>query len=151
MLNMFLAIYVQAFLPLCILLAIAAWLWGGNIERCASWAFVTSMALAKLTQGYGYPMYSAVEWSVAVLDALLVLVFFGLSFRNTKTWLLVATALQLLSALAHLARMIDVEMSRLAYAILTGTGGYPILILLAAGIVGKARPKMRTRSPVATD
>lgn len=150
MLSAFLAIYVHAFLPLCMLLAIAAWRWGGNIERRASWAFVTAMTAATLTQGLGHAMYSTVEWGVALFDVLLFLVFLNLSFRDPRAWLLVATALQLLSASAHLARMVHIGMSALAYGILTGTGGYPILILLAAGIVAKARLQMKTQPPVGT-
>lgn len=145
------AIYVHAFVPFCMLLAVASWRWGGSTARQASIAFATAMIAAKLTQGWGHSMYSSVEWSVAVLDFLLVIWFFRLSFRYPKGWMLAVTALQLLSASAHLARIVDVSMSPLAYALLTGSGAYPILILLAVGTAVSAHHGVRMPAPVAND
>lgn len=143
MLSIALALYVHAFWPLCVLLAVAAWRWGGGTEQRASWAFVTAMTAAKLAPRLANSMYSSVEWGVALLDGLLLLWFLSLSLRDPKSWLIAVTALQLLSASAHLARMVDWNMTALAYAILMGTGGYPILLLLAAGIVANTRQQAR--------
>lgn len=130
-------------MPLCLLLALAAWRWGGRVERQTSFAYLAAAIVVKLTQGTGAALYSSLEWSNAAVDVLLLLTFLHASLRGPHRWLLVATALQLLCSLSHLARMIDGDMSRLAYAILTGTGGYPILISLAAGIVARKRRAAR--------
>lgn len=147
MLSLWLAIYVKAFLPLCVVLAIASLRWGGRTERQASLAFVTAMAIGKVSEGSDQTMYSTLETGVAVLDVLLAAIFFSLAFRDPKTWLLGAAALQFLSAWAHVARVVNTGMDALPYAILTGSAGYPILILLSAGIVTYIRRQARMRGP----
>ncbi|WP_371425103.1 hypothetical protein [Tardiphaga sp.] len=150
MLVMILTIYVHAIVPLSVLAALAAARWGGTTEKWFAWAFATAAIGQKLVQGAGRTMYVGLEPGVALLDFALFITFLLLSVRCPKTWLLIATAFQLLSASAHLARIVDIGMSPLAYAILMGSGGYPILILLAAGIVAKARQQAKMRPPVAT-
>lgn len=150
MLVVLLTIYVHAIVPLSILAALAATRWGGATERWGAWAFVMAAIGQKLVEGDGPAMYIGLEQGVAMLDIGLLIAFLMLSLCDPKTWLLITTAFQLLSASAHLARMIDVGMSPLAYAILMGSGGYPILILLAAGILAKARQQRKTPARVIT-
>lgn len=145
MLRMAITIYVNAFLPLCLLSLALAWRWGGSTERFVAWAFVIATLLQKSTQGLTDPMFSEFELFVALLDFGLLIALLRASFRDPQTWLLIATALQLLSSLAHAARLADVRMTPLAYAILMGSGGYPTQLLLIYGII--ALNRRRTRLP----
>jgi len=135
MLHLALQIYVQSFLPLVVLVLCAALRWGGRTERVVAWSFVIASLAQKLTQGTFAQAFSQIEPTVAIIDGALLCVLLRASLRDPRWWLLTACALQLLSAIAHLARMVDLGMSPLAYAILTGTGAYPTQFLLIAGIV----------------
>ena len=143
-------LYVAGFLPLCVLLALAASRWGGHTEKQVAWAFVIAALAQKSSLYWSRLNFKYLEPGVLIVDFGLFIVLMVLAIRDPKTWLLIATAFQLLSASAHLARMIDVGMSPLAYAILMGSGGYPILILLAAGILAKARQQRKMPARVTT-
>jgi hypothetical protein len=135
MLHFAIQIYVQAFLPLTLLVLWGAVQWGGRTEQVVAWSFALASLTQKCTQGLFAQVFSRIEPTVALVDALLLIILFRMSLRDPRWWVLTASACQLLSTLAHAARMVDFDMSPLAYAILTGTGGYPTQFLLIAGII----------------
>lgn len=134
MLHTLIQIYVHAFFPLCLLTLCAAISWGSTTERTVACSFVIASATQNVLLALFGQNYAHLEPSVAIVDTALLCVLFRTSLRHPQWWLLTACALQLLSALAHLGHLADLGMSPLAYAILTGTGGYPTQLLLIAGI-----------------
>lgn len=139
MLRSILVIYVYAFLPICVLSLALAWRWGGETERFVAWAFVIATLIQKLTKSLFGPMFSQFEPLAAAVDFGLLFVLLRTAIRLPRGWLLGAAALQLLSSLGHIARLADVDMTPLAYAILMGSGGYPTQALLIYGIITARR------------
>lgn len=127
-------LYTHAFLPLCLSSTALAWLVGGRTERIVACSFVIATLAQKAAQGIAGPSFSAFEPLVAIVDIGLFITLLVVALRDPRRWLLIVCALQLLAALAHVARLADVSMSRLAYAILMGSGGYLTQLLLLFGI-----------------
>ncbi|MBB3877022.1 MAG: hypothetical protein GY736_08950 [Sphingomonas sp.] len=108
----------------------------------------------------------AMFWTAAVLTVLLrpsvdqrfmytehalLLIDFGLfgglawvAVRSGKGWVLCTAALQLVSATAHLARLVTPNMFRLGYQVMEEASSYPTLVLLAWGLIGHARSRRRS-------
>lgn len=128
-------VYVYAFLPLCLLSLVLAWRWGGTTERIAAWSFVIATLAQQLGHRIAGPAFSHFEPLMALIDAALFGTLLWLSFGDPRRWLLIASALQLLSLLGHFARLMTGHMMPLAYAILMGSGGYPTQFLLIGGII----------------
>jgi hypothetical protein len=136
-------LYVEFFPPLCSLALLAAWHWGGKTELLAAASYVIATDLQKVVQGWGAPMFARLEVLVATLDTGLFLFLTALAVRTPRTWILCAAALQLLACTGHLAKALDWSITRLAYAIMMGISGYPLLILLTAGVIANARQRRR--------
>jgi presenilin-like A22 family membrane protease len=136
MLHSIIQIYVNAFLPLCLLTLGAAIRWGGTTERVIAWSCVLASAMQKVLMALLGHNFSHLEPTVMIVDLALLIAFCWMSLRDPRWWVLTACAFQLLSASAHLGHLVDTGMSPLAYAILNGTGGYPTQLALIAGIVG---------------
>lgn len=108
----------------------------------------------------------AMFWTAAVLTILLrpsldrrfmyiehalLLIDFGLfaglawaGVRSGKGWVLCTAALQLVSATAHVARIVTPNMFRLGYQVMEEASSYPTLLLLAFGILDHARRRRRS-------
>ena len=81
----------------------------------------------------------------------LLLIDFGLfggllwaGVRSGRGWVFCAAALQLISATAHLARLVTPGMFRLGYQVMEEASSYPTLALLAYGIVRHVAARRRT-------
>lgn len=77
--------------------------------------------------------YRTIEIGVAGVDLCLLIALVACLVRYERRWLYAASALQFVVVTAHFAKLAEPTISRLAYAIMTGSGGYPSLILLATG------------------
>lgn len=141
---LFATLYVESFAPLCALLLILAWRFGGRIELIVACLFMIATDLQRAFVALNSQSYSRFEPALAAIDWALCVSLFLLCLRRPKPWLLATAALQFLSSFGHLAKLIDVGLSPLAYAILMGSGGYPTLILLGAGIISHARNTRKT-------
>lgn len=129
------SLYVAAFAPLVVANFVVAMLRGGRLEQWVASSYLAATFCQKALEGLATPMFSSFEPFVATIDIALAIWLLLLAVRNPKVWILCAAALQLVVSCAHIARLFDPQMSRLAYAILTGSGGYPSQILLLIGIV----------------
>jgi hypothetical protein len=144
MLHTAIHIYVNAFLPLCLLTLGAAIRWGGTTERIIAWSCVMASVMQKVLMALFGHNFGHLEPTVILVDLALLAMFCWMALRDPQWWVLTACAFQLLSASAHLGHLVDTGMSPLAYAILNGTGGYPTQFLLIAGIVGHRRSSRRS-------
>ncbi len=136
MLHTAIQIYVNAFLPLCLLTLGAAIRWGGTTERIVAWSCVLASSMQKLLMALFGHSFQQLEPTVMVVDLTLLIALCRVGLRDPRWWVLTMCALQLLSASTHLEHLVDTGMSPLAYAILSGTGAYPTQFLLIAGIAG---------------
>lgn len=127
-------LYVGLFVPVVVANLAAALRWGGRSEVWVASGYFAATVLQKTLQGVGGPMYARFEPFVAIIDVALALGLILLAVHSPKIWILCAAALQLIVSFAHIARLLDPQMSRLAYEILMGSGGYPSQILLSIGI-----------------
>lgn len=104
--------------------------------------------------------YDGIDWKMAAIDVLLVV---GLVFHaagSGRWWVICATALQLISTTAHMARAVTPGMWRLGYQVMEEASSYPTILLVGWGVLARyrrtrrdarsnsssdARPRTRTR------
>jgi hypothetical protein len=132
--------YHALFLPLLFLTTAFAWWRGQWPERAAATAYLLAWLATELLQPDLYHRFRYMEAGVLVVDAALVAALAYLAIRSGRGWLIWATAFQLLSTSAHLARAMDPSFSALAYAIMEGASSYPTQIALAFGIFWNPAP-----------
>lgn len=131
-------------------------LFGGLLAACCLYALwrggaperVVGMSLLAATFGtaMGYSAlpvrFLQAENMVLVIDILLLSVLVGVALRADRGWPLALAGLQLDTVGAHLVRMQDLGMSRVAYALMLAIWSYPMLVLLA---IGTARHQRRLK------
>ena len=95
------------------------------------------MAAATFATATGYSALSVrfvrTESAVLATDAALLVILVGVALSAARGWPMVLAGLQLDTVGAHLVRMQDLGMSRVAYALMLAIWSYPMLILLAVG------------------
>lgn len=97
MLHSIIQIYVNAFLPLCLLTLGAAIRWGGTTERVIAWSCVLASAMQKVLMALLGHNFSHIEPTVMIVDLALLIAFCWMSLRDPRWWVLTACAFQLLS------------------------------------------------------
>jgi len=86
----------------------------------------------------------APQYLVAALDGVLCLVFFGLTLVFRRTWLMVATASQLLTAFTHVAFFFDSRIVALGFMTAYYVWSY---VTLGALVWGTRQAKKRRAHP----
>ncbi|MEG8053755.1 hypothetical protein QP185_11650 [Sphingomonas aerolata] len=85
-----------------------------------------------------------VEIGIMTVDIVLLGVMIAITLHADRFWPAWVTALHALGTGAHLARAINPDVIRLAYAVLSVMWSYPIVLLLAVGTMRHAR-RVRSR------
>ena len=75
--------------------------------------------------------WSGVQVWLLVVDVALLGFLMVLMNKDARKWLIIAGSLQTISVLAHLARLLDVRLDPVGYALMEGFSSYPMVILLA--------------------
>ena len=109
-------------------------LWrGSRAERVAGLA----MAVAYLATLASYSQFASrfaqVETGVLVVDLLLLIVLVAVALKADRGWPMGLAAFQLDTVGAHIARLLDLDMIRVTYAVMLAMWSYPMLALLVAG------------------
>ncbi len=95
------------------------------------------MALAYLATLASYSQlasrFAQVETGVLVVDLLLLIVLVAVAVKADRGWPMGLAALQLDTVGAHVARLLDLDMIRVTYAVMLAMWSYPMLALLIAG------------------
>jgi len=120
-------------------LLIAAGLWGGRSERLVAGFYVAALAASKLLKSAPQDDFFDVEVGLVVADAALLVALVAVAARYGRSWVILVAAFQLLSTLAHFARLIRSDLTPLAYSLMESASSYPALMLLGVGIVGHHR------------
>ncbi|SEM93778.1 hypothetical protein SAMN05192583_1588 [Sphingomonas gellani] len=126
--------YIYGFWIALAALFAAAYRFGGRTERQVATMYLAA-AIGTLVLRPALAMrWRDVEPAILLVDVLLALGMMRLGIRSGKIWILTASALQILSSLAHLARAMDPTLWWFGYQLMEEAGSYPMLVLLAIGI-----------------
>ncbi len=94
--------------------------------------------------------YSGVETGLLVVDGLVLAMFIVLALRSERFWPLWVAGLQLTSSMAHLMKLVEIDLVPRVYGAAAVFWSYPILIILAVGTWRGHRRRMRDREFTAT-
>jgi hypothetical protein len=109
-------------------------LWrGGAPERIASAAMLLAYLGTLASYGPLASRFAHVETGVLAVDTALLIVLVTVALKADRAWPMALAALQLDSVGVHLARLLDLEMIRVTYALMLAMWSYPMLLLLVAG------------------
>ncbi len=116
---------------------------GGAPERLVGVALLVAAMATRVFHLMGATMFVDVEIGIMTVDLVLLGVMIAITLTADRFWPAWVTALHALGTGAHLAKAINPDVIRLAYAVMSVVWSYPILILL---IVGTLRHSRRIRS-----
>ena len=110
-----------------------AFLRGGAPERIAGGSFIVAYLTTLASYSASTVRFYRVEQAVLATDFILLLVLVGLALRADRGWPMVVAGLQLDTVGAHLVRGMDLQVIRVAYALMLAIWSYPMLLVLAVG------------------
>lgn len=106
-------------------------LWrGGPPERLAALASLGAWFLSRMV--FNYRDWVDPQWAVLGVDAAFLVVLTALALTTDRTWVLFATAFQLLGVVIHVAITLDHEIEALAYV--RGLVIWSYLVIFALGV-----------------
>ena len=141
-------LYVYGFWVALPLTCLAAFLWGGRTERVMSLLFLLALvATTAVLRSYADP-FSSTRVALVAVDCVVLLSIVVAAMRSGRGWLIWASAFQIVATTAHLSRLILPGLSRLAYGLMEGASGWPVLLALMTGIWQYHR---RSRASAASD
>lgn len=119
---------------------------GSSVDRKVAVLFtvatVLTLATRRALQGGNYAKFDGM---VGALDFFLLASLAAIAIKERRWWLYTVTALQMLTCLGHVAKLIDPSMAPMAYFMMLVASSYPTLMLLSAAIWQSHRE--RTRRP----
>lgn len=118
---------------------LAALRWGGRPERQVAGLYILAATLSHLVRVTAGSDFTQFQSSIAALDASLLIGLGAIALKVRRWWLLATAALQILTCLGHLAKMLDPATSTMGYFMMLVSSSYPSLILLSLGIVQRHR------------
>lgn len=120
-------------------LLIAAGIWGGQSERLVAALYVMALIASKLVKSAPNRDFISFETGLLIVDAALLAGLIAVAARYGRSWVNVVASFQVLSTLAHFARLIRADLTPLAYSLMESGSSYPALILLGMGILSHRR------------
>lgn len=117
---------------------------GGAPERLTGLALLLAALATRMFHQLGACEFVDVEIGIMTVDIVLLGVMIAITLHADRFWPAWVTALHALGTGAHLARAINPDVIRLAYAVLSVMWSYPIVLLLAVGTMRHAR-RVRSR------
>lgn len=123
-------IFYLSLLAICAIYALRR---GGAPEKATAIAIILMVASDPLVHFVTPTRYTRLDPGHLVIDGLALLAFLAIALRANRYWPLWVSALQLIAVVAHVARLIDVEIHKAAYGLMQVLWSYPMLILLALG------------------
>jgi len=106
------------------------------MERFAAATYLAAWALTLVTFRAGT---RDTQWSVMVIDVVLLGAFVAIALRSRRYWPLFSTAFQLLAVVTHIARALDAAVSGWAYQTAGIIWGY--LVIFGIGYGSLTAPK----------
>lgn len=118
---------------------------GGLPERVVAAQLLTAAVLTVLCRAGVSIRYSSIDLGVVLIDALLLIGLITVAVSVDRAWPIPLTSLQAIAVLGHFCKLVNPELWRLGYALMTTAPAYPAVILL---IVGTYRHDQRARPVV---
>lgn len=112
----------------------AAFRWGGAPERIVGILFIAALLATKAMKSHFLGGFVSLEAGVLAVDGILLGSLVALSIRFQRGWLIWATSFHLVATLGHLSKLVNPELSSLAYGLMEGASGWPTLLALMVGI-----------------
>lgn len=106
---------------------------GGWAERRVAALLPAAAVLTALVRGPWVSRYSTLELRVALVDVALLAALVVVAMRAGRVWPIALCALQAVTVLGHLGKLLDPDLWRLGYALMIMAPAYPGLLLLAGG------------------
>lgn len=116
---------------------LAAWR-GGRDERLAAAICILGTAATVLLVAPVPQRFAEMEFAVAAVDLAVLLGFAAIALRSDRYWPLWVAGLQLTTAIGHLLKVIEPSLLPLAYGAALMFWSYPILLIIAAGVLRRA-------------
>ena len=116
---------------------------GGAPERLVGLSLFLAALATRLFHEIGEGRFVDVEIGIMTVDIVLLVVMIAITLHADRFWPAWVTALHALGTGAHLARALNPDVIRLAYAVLSVVWSYPIVLLL---VVGTMRHSRRVRA-----
>lgn len=140
--------YVLLFWLLLPVVAVLAMVRGGRPERIGAVLYIGAAILTLVWRTQGHQRWVRIESGVLVIDALLLAAMLVLALRSDRWWPMIATAFLTLSMLAHLAKAMDPNFSRLAYALMAGASSYPVVVTLLVALILRSEDRPDTGNTI---
>lgn len=116
---------------------------GGAPERIVGAALPIAYGATLLSYAELSVRFDRVETGVLVVDAVLLVILTMVALRADRAWPILLAGLQLATVGAHLVKLDDVGVTRVAYALAMAVWSYPMLFALAWGT---RRHRLRLRA-----
>lgn len=106
---------------------------GGGPERLVGSAMLAATLMTRVAQSEMATRFAGIEFGVFAIDAALLVALLYVAVHADRYWTMWMAALHALGTGAHLVRLVDEDVLRFVYALLTAAWSYPMIALLVAG------------------
>ncbi|MEA3263663.1 MAG: hypothetical protein U9R07_09290 [Pseudomonadota bacterium] len=120
-------------------IAILGWTHGALPERRGAVALLILVMLGLARLGLGGPAKGTLDMVGLSLDLAAFLFFGHLALHAWRVWPIWAASLQLLAVLAHIVRVLEIEMDPVAYLIMRSGPSYFMAVALLIGTISHIR------------
>ena len=106
---------------------------GGRPEQCVAAAMLLGVAATRVTLTALPTRYRTVEWPMMIIDVAMLAIFVAIALKADRRWPILLVAIHGLSVASHAAKLLDPNLIRTAYWMLTNLWIYPQFGILAVG------------------
>lgn len=126
---------VYGFWLLVVLTSLAAWRWGGRIERGVAGSYLAAALATVALRLPGSSDYASINAGVFAVDLILLMSLVWIALKHAQWWLIASASLQLVTVLGHIA-MFDVQRTGpFSYFTAVVASSYPSQMVLAYAII----------------
>lgn len=115
-----------------VLIGIFAFAKGDQPERLGMGTYLLGWLATALVQDDGQ-VYQQFQWKMFALDLTMVTVFGFIVWQSKRTWIVWATAIQLLVVMSHIVYLVDVRPPAAAFYTVVNLASYGILVTIGVG------------------
>lgn len=123
---------------------LAAYVWGGWPERMGAALYAGAALMTIAAHSLFHVQYAEVDGAVFAIDLLLLLGLAFVAVRSDRWWPSCALALQSLTVLAHVGKLINPHFWRLGYQLMATWTALPSLAVIGFGLWGCRRRRLRS-------
>lgn len=116
---------------------------GGKPERLIATLLVVASVLTVVCRANVSIRYSSIDLGVVLIDAILLVGLSIVAVRADRVWPIPLASLQSIVVLGHFCKLVNPELWRLGYALMTTAPAYPAVMLLIVGIYRHDRRTLR--------